>query len=698
MTKDRGIPNRGRATRPSQGGNSDKLPKRPVVPRSRLPVPPPTYPAVSQSNGGTVAPPPRSLESTVPLPNAAPMTPQPTASARNRRQWSWTPTWGFWVVLTLLITGGLGTVSIALLVRSPALPNCPSIFWPMASASMRLYCAQVAANKQTVKDLLEAIDLVHSLPQDHPLRPEINRSIEQWAMDILNLAEGAFNAGRLPEAIETARQIPDDTTAYASVNERIERWQSIWDKAEAIYQKSEAALRERKWHQAFTEAARLLYIGNTYWETTKYQELSERIRTAREDGNKLYKAEELADIGGVDNLVKAIQLAESIGPKSYVYQKAQAAIVKFGRKMLDLAQETLDARNANEAISIARKIPASAKLEAETQDFIDLADAQAQAWQGTIPDLEAAIAQAQKLTANRPLFKKAQQLINRWQNEIEGVAHLERARQLARGGEVSDLAAAVAEASLVLKANPRWDEAQKEIGRWRTQIETIEDQPYLDRAEQYALGGDPISLQAAVDEARQIGSGRALSQQAQEKIRQWTREIQRSEDQPYLDQARSLAISGDLPSAIATAGQIKQGRALYDEAQENIRNWRSRIQAQEDWQAAQGLANSATPDGLSAAIGKASQIPSGDPLYSEATAAIDQWSQSLLVLAQNQANYDLNSAIAIAQKIPSGTDVYGIAQDQIATWRQALKPPEPPAPRALNNQPDFNPPPPSPGN
>nr|WP_290227349.1 chromosome segregation ATPase [Trichocoleus desertorum] len=680
MTRDRGTPDRRPADRPPRRKNSSNLPDRPPAPRpSSNPLPRPVVRAVPPDS---VRPVVSSLGQTeqpvyaVSGPATPPLAKSPTS--RDRKGLKLPTSLRFWGLTTLLLTGGAAAFSVALLVRSPALPNCPSIFWPMASASMRLYCAQVAANKQTVKNLLEAIALVNSLPSDHPLRSDIDRSIQQWSSDILNLAETSFNAGKLDEAIATARKIPENTAAHALVNERIDRWQSVWQNAEAIYQKSELALRERKWHQAFTEAVRLLYVGNTYWETTKYQELNERIRVAREEGNKLAKAEELADIGGLDNLLKAVKLAESIGPNSYIYKEAQTAIGKFGRKMLNLAQATLEQRNATEAIAIARKIPESANLEAEAQDFIDLADAQAQAWQGTVVDLEAAIAQAQKLDSKRPMYARAQQLITRWQREIEGVAHLERARQLAQGGTPNALGAAIAEASLVNRSNPRWDEAQKEIGRWRGQVETTEDRPYLDRADEYALAGDANSLQSAINEASQVGPGRALYREAQDKIGQWTREIQRQQDQPYLDQARAFASAGDLPSAIATAEQITSNRSLYGEAQDEIRSWRGQIQAEQNWQEAQSLATAATPDALAAAIQKADQIPASSSLRVDAEAAINQWSQSILVLAQNQANYNLPSAIAIAQKVPPRTEAYAPAQLQIGEWRKALQPPEPP--------------------
>lgn len=689
MTRDRGTPNRWPPTGPIDPGGKRQRPV-PPAPKPR-PAPEASRRQAVEGRKGQPNPsqrPKRSKNPKNPHPSQA-IAPQDATSQVQAMAVSPVPlkpfsprlklptSWRFWAIATVVTSGGLAFLAVAMLLRLPALPNCPSIFWPTASASLRLYCAQVAANKQTVDNLLKAIELVDSLPSDHPLRPEINRNIEQWSLDILNLAEEDFNGGRLSNAIAIARRIPKDTPAYKLVDERIERWQTIWDKAEDIYQQAEAELRKQNWRQAFLAAVRLLSVGNTYWETVKYQEINDRIKSARDDGNKLAKAQDLADRGGVDNLLAAIKLAESIGKKSYVYQEAQKAIAEYGRKMLNLAQETLDARDSTGAIAIARKIPASAKLQNEVEDFATLADAQSQAWRGTVASLEGAIAEAQKITNGRPLYGKAQQLITRWQREIEGVATLERARQLAQGGTLEDLGAAIAEANTISRSNPRWDEAQGEINRWTGEIQTAEDRPYLNRAEEYALAGDPASLEAAIQEARQIGPGRALHGEAQEKIRQWTRQLQRMEDQPYLDQARALASAGDLPGAIEVAGQIRSGRALYDEAQTEIESWRSRIRAQQRWQEAQSLASSATPDALAAAIRAADEIPSSSPLRIDADEAITLWSQRILELAETQARYDLNAAIAIAQKVPPRTEAYASAQNLINEWRRALAPPEP---------------------
>lgn len=591
----------------------------------------------------------------------------------------WSRNWVLWTVLGGLISGSMGFIAVAMLLKLPAAPNCPSIFWPMASASVRLHCAQVAANKQTVDDLLEAIALVKALPTNHPLHGEINRFLEQWSLEVLNLGDTAFQAGKLQEAVAIARKIPEDVPAYQAVEKQIERWQSIWSEAEAIYQAAEAQLPEQHWHQAFMTAVRLLNIDNEYWATTKYEELKNRIETARVDGNKLAQAQSLAKTGRVANLLAAIKLAESIESNSYLYKDAQEVIPEFGHKMLDLAQEALDRRDASAAIAIANQIPESTKLQLEAQDLVSIAQAWQSAWIGTTPSLEAAIAIAQKIAAERPLYNKAQELIARWQVEIEDVAHLDRARDLAQPGTVADLTAAIAEAQLVPDTNPRSSEANQEVNRWQRQVETIEDRPFLDRAENLAILEDATSLQAAITEASQISRGRALYREAQSKIWNWTRKIQQSQDQPYLDQARLLASSGNLTSAITAAQQIRPGRALSKEAQAAINDWQGQIQARLNWQEARQVALQGTPETLAQAIRLARRVPTTSPLRVDVNVAIAQWSQQMLNIARSRAESDIPAGIAIASQIPRGTDAYQVAQEQIAIWQKFLNPVEPTA-------------------
>ena len=578
-----------------------------------------------------------------------------------------------------------------MLFKLPSAPNCPQIFWPLASASVRLHCAQLAASKQTINDLLQAIALVKQLPENHPLRGEINRFLEQWSRDILQLADESFQSGDLQGAIATARQIPADLEASKLVEEQIEKWQSIWSKAEGIYQEAEQELRQRHWQSAFMLTARLLRVNNKYWANTKYEQLNDIIVTAREDGDKLYKAENLAENRSLDNLLKAIKLAKTIKPESYLYQKAQELITGFARKILKLAQGKMKERDAETALEIARKIPPISELQAEVDDFLFLGEAKRSAFIGTVAGLETAISQAQQIDASRENYNEAQQLIASWQLEIEDVSRLEKARNLASQGTVSDLTAAISEVQLIPSSNPRGKEARQEMGRWRGQVETIEDRPYLERAEQIAISEDISSLQTAIAEVSQIRSGRALYPEARKKIRLWNAKIERIQDQPYLDQARVLAENGDLTTAISEAQKIAaSGRDLSDEAQAAIDLWQDKIRSKESWQKAKQVAEIGTAEALVQAIELANRVSNRNTLRLDANIAIDQWSQQLLQIARSQSEDDVAKAITTAKLIPRGSSAYTEAREQIRTWRQLLIPKSPLTP-SVESTPEATP-------
>ena len=594
---------------------------------------------------------------------------------------SWMKSWVLWSIMLTLIPSSIGFVSMSILLKLPSAPNCPEIFWPLASASVRLHCAQLAASKQTVNDLLQAITLVKELPQNHPLRGQINSFLEEWSRDILRLADQSFQSGNLEEAIATSRQIPEDLEGRKIVEEQITKWLLIWSNAEEIYQESLKELGQRHWQSAFILSSKLLRVNNKYWATTKYDELNRIIVTAREDGDSLYKAEGLADSRSVDDVLAAIKLAESIKSDSYLYQKAQELIPVFGRKILKLAQAKMDKRDADRALEIVRQIPSIPEFQSEIDDFVVLGEAQRSAWTGTVSGLEAAISQAQQIDASREVYEKAQELIARWQLEIQDVSRLEKARTLASQGTINELTAAISEVQMIPDSNPRAEEARQEVNRWRGQVESIEDRPYLDRAEQIALLDDISSLQAAIAEANQIRSGRALYQEARKRVRNWTAKVQHIQDQPYLDQARIIADSGDLNTAIREAQKIaSSGRALASEAQTAVDTWQEQIRAQENWKKAREVAITGTPEALAEAIRLVDRVSNRNVLRMDANVAIDQWSQQLLQMARSQSEFDVSKSIETARLIPRGSSAYKDAQEQIRTWKQVIIPRTPPIP------------------
>ncbi|MCW6036791.1 hypothetical protein K4A83_11025 [Spirulina subsalsa FACHB-351] len=598
-----------------------------------------------------------------------PSTPEPTTSPTSFL-WSWQ----LWGVMVIIVTGTIGFSATALLTKSPAMPNCPSMFWPTASASMRLYCAELAANKQTIEDLLEAIRLVEDLPLDHPLRGEIDRNIEKWVNDLLALGEQEFQEGRLQEAIALANKVSQYLQDPSIVQERIERWNEVWQQGEQIAEEAESHIKNAAWGLAFQNAARLTRLNNRYWANTRYRELFDYLELARRESRQLDEAYTALNRGGLDNLLQAIELAQNINDRSSAYAEAQMLISRAGDKMIDLALELLQEGKWQEAMRVSNQIPSELGLTEQALDINMLAEAASTASYGTVRNLEDAIARAIRVTPGRPLYRQAQKLARQWQLEAEAVVQLDQADQLARDGRPSSLNAAIAQARLVTRENPRYSQAQSRISDWTRQIQTLEDRPRLERAQNFARQPGLDSLEQAVEEARQIDPNRPLYREAQMRIQQWENNIQQTEDQPILDEAMNLATQGNFRAAIQTAQRIQRDRALYNEAQSRISRWEREVNAQRLLAQAQQLAQRGTPEALNQAINRASQVPNESLYRYQSNQAVQVWSEQILAMARNRAGSDLRTAIAIASQVPPNTPAYNAARSQLEIWQRILNP------------------------
>jgi hypothetical protein len=576
--------------------------------------------------------------------------------------------WRFFTLVGLSLTGGLTALSIAFMLKLPALPNCPAVFWPLASGSLRLHCAQLAANKETVPDLLEAIKLLNTLGKNHPLYPETSRLIEVWSTQILDLAEADFQAGKLKEAIGAAKQIPENSAAAKLVADRVKHWETVWAKAEGIYNQAFEVLKKTNLSDARTYAARLLSVENEFWQSTKYDQLSQLITATHKDMTRMGKAENAMKSGIVDDIVAALQDISGILKDSFVHKDAQELIPKMGRKLLDLAEAAMDRKDYDGALDIANRIPGNVNLGKEVDDFRLIAQAQSKAWSGGALNLEDAIADAQRIAPGRPTYDKAQRLIANWQVQIRELAQLEQAKQLAQAG---DLQNAIAQASNLSQSNPA---AQTFLKETTGKAQELSDRPILDQAEQLAIYGDAQSLEGAIAQAKQIGKGRSLYDQAQNRVSQWSGQLKALRDQaakPVVaalpDDLRSVRDQRQLaPVGASEAPEIPVAPVLS--AEEATRNNEQSIIQQ-----ANGVASAATPDALIQAIGIVQAVPDGSAVRAEAEAAIDQWSQQMVQIAASKADADdILGAIAVAQRVPPGSGGYGEAQALLGRLRQSI--------------------------
>jgi hypothetical protein len=578
--------------------------------------------------------------------------------------------WQWWGVLLILCSSGIGFTATSMLVGLPKGANCHGLFLPLTSASGRLYCAELKAEERTTASLLEAIALVSDLPPDHPLRNQIDNSVEAWAASILQLADEKFQAGKLKEAISIAKKIPTHLQAYQLVAKKIQAWQTSWDEAEATFKLVEDQLRQSNWNQAFREAVKLTYLDNQYWATTKYEEAIDLISQAREESTKLDQAYILVRRGGLDNLLKAATGAQEIPKSSYAYNEAQKLLLKIEDQLTEVADNLIQQERWQELLDLANKIPLNLNIQEEVNLWSQLSKGAIAASSGTLDGLKTALIQVQDIPENSPLYDKAKSLISIWQQEKDDLTHISKAEELASVGTVASLVSAIAEAELVTRQHPRYQQAQTSIREWKQEIQIIEDQPLLDRAKQLGVSNEPQVLQQAIAQASLIAEGRALYPQAQKYIGQWRSTIQRQQDQPILDQADSLANTDNLSAAIQAAQQIQSGRVLYQEAQKKINSWEQEIKSRQMLVTAENIANQGGVEALIRAIRLANDIPSQTLVKSQAIALINTWSYDLLGWADSQSNSSLTKAIAIANNIPRSSAGYDEARQKIQEWKK----------------------------
>ncbi|MFM7477390.1 MAG: chromosome segregation ATPase, partial [Microcystis aeruginosa] len=581
--------------------------------------------------------------------------------------------------LFVVVFGGVGFLATWQLLNMQKSPNCPKIFWPIASASLRLYCAQLSADSRTVAGLLEAIALVEALPEDHPLRSQVNQQVEEWARDILNLAEKDYQAGNLKQAIAKARQIPNNMAVAAIIEERIAKWQGTWTEGNEILSKLEENLRASNWNQSFRLAVDLLNLNNEYWATIKYNEAIAKITVAREDSSKLDNAFNLFARGGLDNWLKVIEEARKIQASSYAYQEAQKLIGKTEDKLKEYAERLIERKQWQALRDLANESPKDLKIKADITDWSVLSEAALDAETGTVDGLEAGILGLEQIDASRPLHQTALAMRERWQLQVQDVKILSEARDLAQAGTIEQYSAAIAKAGEVPRNNPLWSQAQQEIGSWNRQIQVIEDRPILERAREIALPSDINSLSSAIIQAQAIGKNRALYRDAQREIDDWQVRIERMEDQPILDQAQALANLKDYSTAIETANQIPPGRALSSEVSQNIRRWRRELRARQNLQQANQLAATGSAEGLTRAIALVTNISTKTDAGVQRTELLERWSYQLLSLATDQANNGRYlEAIRLAESVSRESTAYSSARSQMQGWRNILQPPAPP--------------------
>ncbi|MEM6501985.1 MAG: hypothetical protein AAF685_09120 [Cyanobacteria bacterium P01_C01_bin.89] len=585
------------------------------------------------------------------------------------------------MVLGCTTMGGVITTSTIVLLQVPALPTCPEVFWPLASGSVRLYCAELSAKRRTPEDLLDAIKLLDGLDDDDGLRPLANEYLTKWTEELLDLTEAVVNAGDLNRAIAIVNRIPDDSATRELLAEKVKEWRSLWAEAEKLQNDVLSAMEQKRWAEAQILLRRLRSVDSPYWSNEKHGELNLRFKALIRDNGKINQARKLAKGRSQSGYQKALELLASIELNSPLYDEAQEAQVEISDQLLAKARQELSGGNGTGALAIANLLPENSSYTAERFDLQTLARAMATADRGTPADLELAIAEASRVTRDRPLYDRAQRMIAQWQRDTEFVGYLDRAKRIAARGTAADYTDAISQARRVPKSSAQYNEAQRLVASWSEEWQRQRDQPRLERARKTAQGGSINQLQAAIAAASKIPKDSPLASEVTADIRQWRSQLERRQDQPILNRAQGYASGQNWSQAVQVAQSLANSdRALSNRAQRLVTQWQREQSAQRNWQVAQQTAATNTIDGLTQALAIAQRVNNGTAVYSQVRQAMDRWSRQVVTLARQRGAFDSAEAIAWLQKVPQGTSGYALAQQQIQQWRSQSQPAPQPDP------------------
>lgn len=629
-----------------------------------------------------------------PIPPSSPSPSQPG------RSWRWT-------ILCLAVLGmvsGMGAAALLWLVSLPPPPECKNPT-SLTLDIERLYCAQQAVQSGGLPELIAGLELLQRWDSNDSLYAETQKLAEDWSKQVLTIAREKVLQSDLNGALDAIRYIPKSTSVYQEAQEFATYWQEQWKEGQAIDAKAQEALKQQNWTLASEQVAALADFANPYWNTQRANALAQQIGAEKQARQVLVRARNAAQAGQPEQFAQAITIAQEIPQNTHTWQDARQDLRKWSQTLVAIGIKRWQAGDRKNAVMALQTVPRSTTIP-ELEDWVwfgsaykllndslpssqpshNWSPASKQVW--NLMEASAAIG---KVKPNSPFYQQAQAMRQDLQAQLDDLTQLYYATLVANLGQHSTLNLAIDQARQITPARPRRVQAQTLIAAWYDQIERLEDQPYLDRATALAKSGEIPDLQAAIAEASLIRQGRALRKEAQGWIATWRDQIETIEDQPYLDRAWAFANAGNLSEAIAAAEMIRPGRALYGDAQSVIYTWQARLirerQLAEDrpiLDRAKAIANSGD---LYTAIQVASQIAAGRALYAEAQGLISTWNDQLNPPQPQPNPLDLDKADK-EEKLPGILDEESGRSPEIFVWPDGSLSPYSPSDALPNSSPN----------
>jgi hypothetical protein len=566
------------------------------------------------------------------------------------------PLSAFWAVLATMV-GGTGITSYLLLIAVPPTPSCQGSL-PISTDSERLYCAQIGAETQEIPKLRSAVALVRDWTDRHPLYGESQRLLKSWSEDLIRIGRKQLNEGQIDNAIATLKIVPTTSPSYDRAQESIAKWSSQAQDSAQIDAKFEQSMKTGDWNQAFGILQTVQRMRGNYWNGFKHDKMASKLAQERDAWDKLQEAKDtLVDKDSDDYnarakrlelavkaagnkekivevplptepepIVKAMKLANQIDPTTYVYQEGQILRTKWSKHLVNLSIASYKAQNFNRAIAIVQKVPQDTSIYSEAQDWVKLNQAHVWAGKRHMLAMMDAISQVKKIPKTSSIYTLARTKRSNWEGMLKQQTQFQWAKTLGSFQQPATLALAIETAKQIPAQSDVGQAAQSEISTWSRQIETIDNRVILAKARQIMSKGESLTnLKAAVRLAGKVTKDRPLGEEITEFVAIWNEKIQTIEDRPILNNAIALANQGNLSQAVAIANRIAPGRALYQDAQSQVRYWNLELQEIADRHTLDRAIGIYRQGKIATAIELAATISRRSPMYSDARSYIADW-------------------------------------------------------------------------
>ncbi|MBM0740109.1 hypothetical protein JOY44_00365 [Phormidium sp. CLA17] len=487
------------------------------------------------------------------------------------------------------VVGSISAAALWLLTTPPPSADCQKIS-ALSTDMEQLYCAQEAARTGKLPKLLAGMDTLNQWTPDHPLYREAQRLIAEWSQPVLTAARDRIAQSDLTGAVELASSIPKTSPLYPEAQANITKWQRFWQKGEAIATATKTALKAQQWEIATAKIGLLREFTQDYWRYERPNALTQQLESEQRSRRYFAQAQDVATLNQPEQLGAAIAVASRMDTTTYAWIDAQKLLSQWSETLLSLSYQNWVKGQLAQSMALARLVLPNPNLTQTAQDLIWLAQARSHSLDSrttlkpTLPqlwNLTAAIATADLLQPASRYYPQAQANLKSWKAQLQDFSLLQLGWAVGSLPHPQAIQLALWQGQQIASDRPRRAQAQTLVAYWQQELLKSEDLPYLAYARKLAEKRSIPALQAAIAQATVIKAGRPLHPEAQTFVAAWTGNIQTIQDQPILDRAWALASQGDLNGAIQAAAEIAPKRSLYEQAQGAIYSWQAEIRAAE---------------------------------------------------------------------------------------------------------------------